>query len=805
MTVSSPHVGALPFAFDGLAAAVVDRSGTVLRWTVTAQGLTGFTAGEVCGRHVSDLLATDPGGPGAAADREQADVPASGRVPLRHRPQGTVDAVYRATPMDGPGGSLILAAPAQRVSGRERNGALLSALSGEGRLEVALYDMDLSVVQTGATAGRAVCGPDRAGGGRLGDAAAAEDAERVEGLLRRVLSTGVPVIRSSERMTARDDPECQWVLCWSAVRLEDARGRPAGVVSVLVDAPPESPPDRRRVDLVREMAERVGDSLDVARTAQELAEVLAPGFADVAAVDLLQGVFDGEEPPHWSGDGDLLRGGGTFPPDAGWAPGPVPDGVPVLRRPGDLGLRHGRYGEAAALSREEVAAALGSRMDELPLPEGFHSVAVAPLAARGLALGAVSAWRTGDSEPFTADDAALLEAAATRGAIALDNARRYTHEHRAAGVLQQRLLPPATTDTPAAETAGVYLPAGGGEAIGGDWFDAIPLPSFRLALVAGDVFGHGIHASATMGRLRTAIQTLADLELDPEELLTRVGDLVQRLANESEPYYHDVVVGATCLYAVHDPVAGHCVIASAGHPPPILLRADGRAEVVDVSPGPPFPVGGTPYESTTVALPPGSVLALYTDGLIEQDEQGHVVSDLDQGTQRLAAALTTVYRPDRALAETGHAVLAELGIEAPRDDVALMLARARAIPGENRADWEFSADLEAVAGAREATARQLAEWGLDDLAFTTELIVSELVTNAVRHARPPIRLRLIRDGVLVCEVCDASATQPRMRRARTTDEGGRGLFIVAQLASRWGCRYGRDGKTIWAEQPIPRS
>ncbi|MFI1096946.1 SpoIIE family protein phosphatase [Streptomyces sp. NPDC020917] len=803
MTVSSPHDGALPFALDGLAAAVVDNRGTVLRWTATAQALTGFTAGEVCGRHVSDLLAEDRGGPGAAADAEEAPIPLAGRVPLRHRPQGTIDAVYRATPMDGPGGSVILAAPAQRVSGPERSGDLLGALSGHGRIRIALHDTDLAVVQTGTTSAGAAHGPHLSPGCRLSDVTAPEDAARVEALLRQVLTTGVPVVRSTERLAVPGDPRREWVTCWSAVRLEDEGGRPTGVASVFVD-PDRTPPAGRHVDLARETAEHVGDSLDVLRTAQELASVLAPGFADLAAVDLAQAVFDGEEPPPWSHDGELLRAAATAPPDAVWTPRSPGGEEPVLRQPADFGMTHCRRGEAAVLGREQVAAALGPRMGKVPLPEDFRSVAVAPLTARGLALGVLSAWRVGDAEPFTAADAALLEAAAARGALALDNARRYTHEHRAAGVLQQRLLPPSTTDTPAAETAGVYLPAGGGEAIGGDWFDAIPLPSFRLALVAGDVVGHGIHASATMGRLRTAIQTLADLELDPEELLTRVGDLVQRLANESEPYYHDVVVGATCLYAVHDPVSGHCTIASAGHPPPILVRPGQPAEVVDVSPGPPFPVGGTPYESTTIDFAPGSILALYTDGLIEQDRDEHEVADIDQGTQRLAAALTSVCRPGRTLAETGHAVLAELGIDAPRDDVALMLARARAIPEDHMASWEFPADLEAVAGAREATARQLASWGLDELAFTTELIVSELVTNAVRHARPPIWLRLIRDGVLVCEVGDSSPTQPRMRRARSTDEGGRGLFIVAQLSSRWGCRYGRDGKTIWAEQPMPQ-
>jgi hypothetical protein len=303
-------------------------------------------------------------------------------------------------------------------------------------------------------------------------------------------------------------------------------------------------------------------------------------------------------------------------------------------------------------------------------------------------------------------------------------------------------------------------------------------------------------ASATMGRLRAAIQTLADLELEPDELLTRLADLVQRLAAEAPSGDRDIV-GGTCLYSVYDPVTRRCAMASAGHPPPVLVRPDRTAEAVEISPGPPLALSGMPYETTVIDVEPGSILALYTDGLVERGDR-----DTGQGLPRLTEALAAHCRPDRALDETGRALLADLADHAPRDDAALLLARTRAVPAADTAHWEIPADPAAVSKAREWITRQLTLWGLDDLLFATELIVSELVTNAIRYGRPPMDLRLIRHHVLVCEVTDSSSTQPRLRRARTTDEGGRGLFLVSQLGGRWGCRHGQDGKTIWSEQAI---
>ncbi|MEU6668067.1 SpoIIE family protein phosphatase [Streptomyces sp. NPDC046727] len=782
--------GGRPPAFDGLAAAVLDDRGTVVAWTGTAQDLTGFRADEVHGRPVHELMADRPHDP-----RRAAPLPATGRVRLRHQCGNTIDVTFRTTRVSGSADFLVLAAPTPHVADHRHGAALLRALSAQNRITIALHATDLTTVQTNAMPDTPDGRPVQPGA-RLGDVLCAEDAESIEAVLRQVLDTGVPVIHRNQRVTWRHHPARRHALSLSAFPLEDTQGRPAGVAALYIDDTDQLRA-RRQLDLAREVAERVGGSLDVARTAHDLADVLVPAFGDLAAVDLAQAVLDGDEPIERLGGGEPhLRNAALAPATAAWPPG-IQRGNLVPPLSDHPLLRRFQHGETVVYSRDDFIALVGGRqLVEQFLPHDTQAVMVAPLHARGLTLGAIVVWRTGPSEPFTEDEVDLMRQIASRGALAIDNARRYTREHRAAMALQQRLLPPATTDTPAAETAAVYLPTGRGAGTSGDWYDAIALPSLRLALVAGDVIGHGIPASATMGRLRAALQTLADLELEPDEVLTRIADLVQRLAAEAPPGDHDAV-GATCLYAVYDPVTRRCAMASAGHPPPVLVRPDGSAEAVDILPGPPLAVCGMPYETTTIDVEPGSVLALYTDGLVHRGAH-----DIDDGLRRLTDALAASCRADRALDETGRALLDDLVDEAPRDDATLLLARTRTVPAEDTAHWQIPADPAAVSEAREWATRQLTAWGLDDLLLTTVLIVSELVTNAIRYGRPPAELRLIRHHVLVCEVTDSNSAQPRLRRARTTDEGGRGLFLVAQLAERWGCRHGQNHKTIWSEQPI---
>jgi serine phosphatase RsbU (regulator of sigma subunit)/PAS domain-containing protein len=799
MGASTDHVGDWAFSFGALTAVILDGDGTVLRCPRSAAELLGRTAAEVCGRPVRELLADGSGGVRGGPAPCKGGIPAAGRARLGHRSGRAVEVAFRVVRLEDSSELLVLAAPAHWVTEWGQSVSVLRALFSQERVGIGIHDADLTVVRTNVTP-EMFGGPPLSPGSRLAEVMHTEDAQATEAALREVLETGVPLVGREQRMRSPLLPERERTLALSAFRLEDARGRPTGVAALFIDATGKRRA-RGQLDLLREAAARIGGSLDVVRTAQDLVDVLVPAFGDLAWVDLAEAVLEGEEPAKMLGGGEPhQRRAAVASANGTWPTGLIQLGetVPVL--PDVPNLRMIQRGAAVITDREGAGAPLGDpRLVKMYVPEGGHSLVSAPLYARGLVLGAVAVWRTERPEPFDADDADLLTEIASRAALSVDNARRYTREHRSVLALQQRLLPSAGTEASAGETSGFYLPARGGAEIRGDWFDVVPLPSLRVALVVGDVIGHGLQATATMGRLRTAVQTLADLELDPDELLTHVDDLVQRLAAEAPRGQRDTV-GATCLYAVYDPVACHCTLASAGHPPPVLVRPDGTAKVIDVAPGPPLGVGGMPFETTTVDLEPGSLLALYTDGLARRGDQ-----DIDGGVRWLTDRLAALSGPGRTPEAIGGTLLADLGDNPRDDDIALLLARTRAVPPESTASWEFPADPAVVADARQATTRQLAAWGLEELAFTTELIVSELVTNAIRYAGGPVSLRLIREKVLICEVSDPSNTQPRLRRARWADEGGRGLYLIAQLTTRWGSRYSRQGKTIWTEQPLAGS
>jgi serine phosphatase RsbU (regulator of sigma subunit)/anti-sigma regulatory factor (Ser/Thr protein kinase) len=427
-----------------------------------------------------------------------------------------------------------------------------------------------------------------------------------------------------------------------------------------------------------------------------------------------------------------------------------------------------------------------------------HSLLAAPLRARGTTLGVAVFVRAVRPDAYTADDLALAEELASRAAVCVDNARRYARERATALTLQRSLLPQRLPLQAAVEIAYRYMPADSVAGVGGDWFDVIPLSGSRIALVVGDVVGHGLHSSATMGRLRTAVRTLADVDLPPDELLAHLDDLVVHLASDASGGEDTPELGATCLYAVYDPLSRGLSLASAGHPPPAVLRPDGTVDLLTLSPGPTLGIGGLPFEATELELDEGSVLALYTDGLVEDR-----VRDLDRGTAELRRVLAG--RSADSLEAVCDAVLKSLLPDRPSgstDDVALLLARTRALGTDQAVAWDLSVDPEQVSTARRYATEQLTRWGLDEAIFVTELVVSELVTNAIRYGVPPIRLRLIRDRALICEVSDGSSTSPHLRRAQAYDEGGRGLLLVAQLTQRWGSRQTATGKTIWAEQPL---
>ncbi|MEU3841030.1 SpoIIE family protein phosphatase [Streptomyces sp. NPDC028635] len=547
---------------------------------------------------------------------------------------------------------------------------------------------------------------------------------------------------------------------------------------------------QRRLLLANEASRRIGTSLDTARTAQELAEFGTDDFADLVTVDLLD---------------SLLHDGDAHPP----AP---PGRSPVLRRIGqrsaldddaDLPVATGRTHTYPAES--EPARALASGQPGLSgatvAAATHHSALLLPLRARGNTLGLAQFLRRATAVPFDDDDLLLAQEIAALAAVSIDNARRYSQERATALTLQRSLLPQRAVEQAAVDTASRYLPSGARAGVGGDWYDVIPLSGARVALVVGDVVGRGLHAAATMGRLRTAVQSFADIDLMPDELLTHLDDVVIRLQREDAR--HDGELSATCLYAVYDPVSRLCTLASAGHVAPAVatppeargLDATWSVDFPDMEIGPPLGLGGLPFETAQFELAEGSLLTLYTDGLIQSRDR-----DVDSARAALCDALTD--GPDTP-EEICDRLLAAVLPTDRSDDVALLVARTRALDPGHVTTLDLPQHAAAVAGARRHTSETLTAWGLEELSFATELIVSELVTNAIRYGRSPIQLRLILQSTLTCEVFDANSTSPHLRHARTFDEGGRGLLLVAQLADRWGTRHSREGKVIWAEQRLP--
>ncbi|MGW9031285.1 SpoIIE family protein phosphatase [Streptomyces sp. NPDC055722] len=545
----------------------------------------------------------------------------------------------------------------------------------------------------------------------------------------------------------------------------------------------------RRVKLLYKATMAVGTTLDVMRTAQELVDVAVPGFADFATVDLVVSVLRSAEPAPV----------GDSPPLQRAALGGIHDDVPldpvgtVLQRP-QPPVRGPRFLREAVLVGDLSACTLGSDQPQEAgrlHGSGINSMIIVPLVTQGALLGMVTFWRS-RSTPFGPPDLSDAEGLAVKAAVAMDNARRYTHERESALTLQRALLPQQPPQQPAVDVAYRYLPTGTRAGVGGDWFDVIPLSSTRVALVVGDIVGHGIQASATMGRLRTAVRTLADVDLPPDELLTHLDDLVVHLGDGDTSGER----GATCLYAVYDPVSRHCTLASAGHPLPFLIGKDGTVEPVAGEIGPPVGVADLPFENIELELAEGSTLALYSDGLVVHSGR----RDISEGLALLRQALAPAAE---SLEAACSRVMDTLLTGPPEDDVVLLLARTRALTRDQVASWVIPAEPEHVAHARTLVTEQLKAWRLEESSFVTELVVSELVTNAIRYGAPPIHLRLVRDSALICEVSDSSNTAPHLRRARTFDEGGRGLLLVAQLTQRWGTRHARDRKTIWCEQPLP--
>ncbi|GAX49572.1 SpoIIE family protein phosphatase [Streptomyces olivochromogenes] len=775
------------------ARAVIDGNGTLLRWSEGARRLLGHAPEEVEGRPAADLLAT-----GTPVPAEPTGNRWNGSLDLRHRDGHTVSVwllAHRRKPQDGGPATWLVVTPLEARGPRSPDDPLTTAVLAQSPCPMAVYDDRLRLFGVNDAMADVIGLPEsRIQGLRFSEIGGKEESEALEAQLHEVLVTGTSRDVETFMQTGGEYHAHAWLARMAP--LTDAEGQVRGVCLAAHDFT-EQYNARERLQLVNEASVRIGTTLDVTRTAQELADVCVPALGDFVSVDLLD------------------------PPEHGGEPHPEPPTLPIrLRRaahqsvdqgcpeavvkPGQADVYPARSPQAASLTTSRTIVApddhatlaewlswdevRGARIAEY----GLHTIMSVPIKARGQTLGVAVLTRSRRPDPFTPDDVLLAEEVTARAGVCIDNARRFSRERETALALQRSLLPQSLPRTAAVEAASRYLPAARA-GVGGDWFDVIPLSGMRVAMVVGDVVGHGIAASATMGRLRTAVRTLADIDLAPDELLTHLDDLVLRLSTEAGVEGTTGEVGATCLYAVYDPVSRRCALARAGHPPPVMLPPGGPPRQIELPAGPPLGLGGLPFESVELAIPEGTVLALFTDGLIENRER-----DVEANHELLCHALA---ESADSLEGACHDILRTLlPVGGAQDDVALLLARTNGLPPSQVATWDIPADPALVAPIRKQVVDQLDAWELTAATFTAELVVSELVTNAIRYGEPPIRLRLIHDAeTLICEVSDSSHTAPHLRRAKTYDEGGRGLLLVAQLTQRWGSRHTADGKTIWAE------
>ncbi|MFD5573058.1 SpoIIE family protein phosphatase [Streptomyces cadmiisoli] len=802
MTMGAPHITDRSDSADGPLVGEgvrisLDHQGVIARWSPAAEKLLGHAAESVVGRSAADLMAgTVSAEVETRADDEFATVlkrsdGASIKCWLLVRPESPADALTNwevlITPLE----------PAELARAADIERALLETLFTLSPTGLYLLDPQMRLIRFNAAAeGMQGTSVSEAAGRRPSEVWPGFPAEKVERVMKQVLATGQPIIGTEKTLRPPGDPHHDHVYSTSVFRLEDDHGRILGLADATVDVT-DRHLAQERLTVLADASNRIGSTLDVLDTAEALAEVSVPALADSITVDLLQPVLSGEE----------------------LAPGPVgPDAA--LRRAASGSRGDGtrkRADRTPAASAVEVLYALEPRLLDPSDREGHrafrdlsmsaapgedvHSLAIVPLVAQDRVLGLATFCRWGDRRPFDADDLNAAAQLGRRTAACLDNARRHLREHNTLIALQHILRPSGLPTQQALDVAHMSVHAG----TGGDWVDAIPLSGARVALVAGTLPSRGIQAAAAAGRLSAAVHTLSDLDLEPDELLARLDDVVRRsgtvggideCGERPRPGHDqpcDPVDGGTCLYLIYDPVSRRCSASSAGHPWPVIVHPNGVVRTVDCPVGDALCSPGAPFSRTDFELPENSMLVLYTRGLLQQYAQGHD----DPGPQRLSALLSGA---PGSVQETCAGVIEALVPDQARDDVAVLVARTHALGPEHVVAWDLPSDPATVAEARTLATRQLASWDMDELAFTTELIVSELVTNAIRHAAPPITLRLIRSHVLTCEVSDGSSTSPRLSHARTTDEGGRGLLLVARCSERWGTRYTESGKIIWAEQ-----
>ncbi|MPY59599.1 SpoIIE family protein phosphatase [Streptomyces spongiae] len=659
-----------------VAAILVDAEGRIVLWSPQAEELYGYTAQEALGQYAARLLVHEEGWDWVV--KTFAEVMETGRCwagafPIRCKDGSSRLVEWRNMRLLDDRGdfyALGLGTDSPTLREVERDVALSTRLISQSPIGIAILDADLRYVAVNPALERMHGLPVRVHLGRhYREIMSATEYKVAEAAMRQVLETGVPLVEQSTIVGRTPaDPEHKHAWSISVYRLENTQGRVLGVAELVVDVTErhrsavEATETRRRLALIADGSARIGTTLDIEQTAQELAEVTVPSVADLVAVDVLDSAVDEHRRPTRVGAAIFraLAVKAAYPTDAVLAVDPpgriatygadrlatrcVRTGRPIL-------VRNAGGHDLTRIGRDERAATLLARA-------GVHSYLAVPLAARGSVLGFLGLLRAREERPFDEDDLAIATELAARAAVCIDNARTHQSVRNAAETLQRSLLPDHPPQLPGLEVASRYQPAQAAYEVGGDWYDVLPLDSDRTALVVGDVMGSGIEAAAAMGRLRTATTAFADLDLDPAEVLQHLDTITSRL----EPYI------ATCVYASYDPRHTECLIANAGHLPPVLVRGGRHPELLDLPTGTPLGVGGIPFDTTTIDLGPGDQLVLYTDGLVETRR-----TPLDERLQEL---LDLLDEPCSSLEETCDRLLHELRHPGDSDDVALLIARA---------------------------------------------------------------------------------------------------------------------------------
>jgi serine phosphatase RsbU (regulator of sigma subunit)/PAS domain-containing protein/anti-sigma regulatory factor (Ser/Thr protein kinase) len=625
-------------------------------------------------------------------------------------------------------------------------------------------------------------------------------------VIRDVLATGKPLVEVevSGAIGPRLRPRV-WRASYYPIHDQDGTPVAVGVASVDVTDLRRAEAGRaameRRLRLLSRASGLIGASLDLTSTLSGMRELVVPEFADNWDLLLVDEPLDAaSRPAHL-----IMRqvGGATTRsrPDTASAI-PIPTGTQVR-----VGQDNPTY--RALITCQPVLFEMDDRvMRSVDYPDRDRyfadldvrtAIAVPLLVGRDFH-GAVYFGLGASGRNYTPYDVQTAAELGSRIANAVANARAYARQRAAAVTLQRGLLPGDIPAVEGLELAWRYEPGGSpgqpprrppgpltgtfaGAEVGGDWFDVIMLSAGRVALVIGDVMGRGLTAAAVMGQVRTAVRAFAALDLPAADVLTHVNDLVQAIGTGPD--------GAlvSCVYAIFEPAAATVTIANAGHLPPALVSPDGTVSLLEGAGGIILGVTGQTLTESRHPFPPGTTLALYTDGLVESPTTG-----IDQGIRRLRAALAEPgeLRPtaDRLLTLIDRAG----GYD---DDVALLLVRATG--PATVATWVLPPEPRAAKTARDATVATVARWQLTEQVDLVELLVSELVTNAIRYARgTPIHLTLRRaTGALYVEVADGDSRVPRLLNPTADDEGGRGLQLVAELATHWGARPTRTGKTAW--------